>query len=129
VFRGGVMSGGAPFTKDVVYLYGLLQASTIIRSIFSVGRADCLLLLFCGKLDFADLPALAELAAVGLCRLPRFVPPWISDPRHLLAHLTYTTFMNQIESERITAVIRKLLENIPIVDLSGQTAAPTAAVV
>lgn len=129
VFRGGVMSGGAPFTKDVVYLYGLLQASTIIRSIFSVGRADCLLLLFCGKLDFADLPALAELAAVGLCRLPRFVPPWISDPRHLLAHLTYTTFMNQIESERITAVIRKLLENMPIVDLSGQTAAPTAAVV
>ncbi|HSM84144.1 MAG TPA: flavohemoglobin expression-modulating QEGLA motif protein [Nodosilinea sp.] len=121
VFRGGVLTGGAPFTKDVVYLYGLLQVSTAIRAMFSAGRADCLLLLFCGKLDIYDLPALAELTAAGLCRLPRFVPPWVSDPRYLLALLTYSTFMNQIESERSLAAVKKLLENTPIVDVSNRS--------
>ncbi len=114
VFRGGVMTGGAPFTKDVVYLYGLLQVSTAIRAIFSAGRADCLGLLFCGKLDIYDLPALAELTAAGLCQPPRFVPPWVSDPRYLLALLTYSTFMNQIESDLALAAAKKLLGNTPI---------------
>ncbi|MFQ4139855.1 flavohemoglobin expression-modulating QEGLA motif protein [Nodosilinea sp. PGN35] len=121
VFRGGVMTGGAPFTKDVVYLYGLLQVSTAIRAMFSAGRADCLLLLFCGKLDIYDLPALAELTAAGLCELPRFVPPWVSDPRYLLALLTYSTFMNQIESERALATVKKLLEHTPIVELPARS--------
>ncbi len=119
VFRGGVMTGGAPFTKDVVYLYGLLQIGTAIRAMFSAGRADCLMLLFCGKLDIFDLPALCELTAAGLCRLPRFVPPWVSDPRYLLALLTYSTFMNQIESERALEAAKKMLENAPIIDVSG----------
>lgn len=123
VFRGGVITGGAPFTKDVVYLYGLLQVGTAIRAMFSAGRADCLLLLFCGKLDIYDLPALAELTAAGLCQLPRFVPPWVSDPRYLLALLTYSTFMNQIESERSLAAAKKLLENTPIVEVSGRRGA------
>lgn len=117
VFRGGIISGGAPFTKDVVYLYGLLQVSTAIRAIFSAGRADCLRLLFCGKLDVLDLPALCELTAAGLCRLPQFVPPWVQDPRYLLALLTYSTFMNQIESERALAAAHALLANAPVVSL------------
>jgi uncharacterized protein (TIGR02421 family) len=118
VFRGGVTTGGAPFTKDVVYLYGLLQVSTAIRAMFSAGRADCLLLLFCGKLDIFDLPALCELTVAGLCRLPQFVPPWVSDPRYLLALLTYSTFMNQIESDRALEAAKKILENAPIIEVS-----------
>ncbi len=73
VFRGGVITGGAPFTKDVVYLFGLLLVSTVIRAIFSAGRSDCLRLLFCGKLELQDIPALCELACMGLlpvCTLP-----------------------------------------------------------
>ena len=122
VFRGGVITGGAPFTKDVVYLYGLLQVGTAIRAIFSAGRADCLLMLFCGKLDIYDLPALCELNTAGLCQLPRFVPPWVSDPRYLLALLTYSTFMNQIESEQALVAAKKLLENTPVVDVSARQA-------
>ncbi|HIK43714.1 MAG TPA: DUF1704 domain-containing protein [Leptolyngbyaceae cyanobacterium M65_K2018_010] len=117
VFRGGVITGGAPFTKDVVYIYGLLQVSTAIRAIFSAGRADCLFLLFCGKLDVFDLPALCELTAAGLCRLPRFVPPWVSDPRYMLALLTYSTFMNQIELERSQEAARKMLQNAPVIEM------------
>ena len=116
VFRGGVITGGAPFTKDVVYLFGLLQVSNAIHAIFSAGRSDCLRLLFCGKLDLQDIPALCELAAMGLCRSARYLPPWASDLRSLLAILTYSTFMNKIDPAPMMAVAQKLLENAPIVE-------------
>lgn len=117
VFRGGVVSGGAPFTKDVVYLFGLLQVSNTIRATFATGRADVLRLLFCGKLDFVDIPALCELCAMGLLRAPIYLPPWISDPRYLLALLTYSTFVNQIDTGHLAEVAERLLANAPVVKL------------
>jgi uncharacterized protein (TIGR02421 family) len=120
VFRGGVITGGAPFTKDVVYLFGLLQVSSVIRAIFSAGRSDCLRLLFCGKLEVQDIPALCELAAMGLCRPARYLPPWASDLRSLLALLTYSTFMNKIDPAPLMAVVQKLLENAPTVEFPDQ---------
>ena len=116
VFRGGVITGGAPFTKDVVYLFGLLRVSSSINAIFSAGRSDCLKLLFCGKLDVMDLPALAELTALGLCQLPQYLPPWIIDPRSLLALLTYSTFMTNVDLVKMTEVAERLLADTPIID-------------
>jgi uncharacterized protein (TIGR02421 family) len=115
VFRGGIITGGAPFTKDVVYLTGLLSINYVIRACFAAGRADCLHLMFCGKLDLFALPALCELYAMGLCRAPRFLPPWISDPRHLLAMLTFTVFANRLDIEPLVAVVTKLLDSAPVV--------------
>lgn len=117
VFRGGVVTGGAPFTKDLVYLLGLLQVDNFIRASFAAGRADCLSLLFCGKLDLFDIPALCELYALGLCRPPRFLPPWISDPRYLLAILTFSVFTSRVSLEPLIAVARKLLDRAPLVRL------------
>ncbi|MGZ8189722.1 MAG: tyrosine/phenylalanine carboxypeptidase domain-containing protein [Methylococcaceae bacterium] len=120
VFRGGVITGGAPFTKDVVYLFGLLSVSNAINAIFSAGRSDCLRLLFCGKLELQDIPALCELAAMGLCQPARYLPPWANDLRSLLAFLTYSTFMNKIDPAPMTAVVQKLLENAPVVEFPVQ---------
>ena len=120
VFRGGVITGGAPFTKDVVYFFGLLQVSNTIRAIFSAGRSDCLRLLFCGKLDLQDIPALCELTAMGLCQPARYLPPWASDLRSLLAILTYSTFMNKIDQTPMIVVAQKLLETAPIVQFSTE---------
>jgi uncharacterized protein (TIGR02421 family) len=117
VFRGGILTGGGPFTKDVVYLFGLLQVSNAIRAIFSAGRSDCLRLLFCGKLDLQDVPALAELTRMGLCRLPRHVPPWVSDSSSLLALLTYSTFINRMDMAPMIAVVEKMLESAPVIEL------------
>ena len=124
VFRGGVITGGAPFTKDVVYLFGLLQVSSVIRAIFSAGRSDCLYLLFCGKLEAQDIPALCELANMGLCRPARYLPPWASDLRSLLANLTYSTFINKIDQAPLVAVVQKLLENAPIVEFLVESKNP-----
>jgi len=117
VFRGGVITGGAPFTKYVVYLLGLLGVGNAIRAFFVSGRSDCLKLLFCGKLDFLDIPALCELYEMGLCQAPRYLPPWVSDPRYLLALLTYSTFMSKMDMEPLLIVAQRLLEAAPVVKL------------
>ncbi len=117
VFRGGVISGGAPFTKDVVYLFGLLQVSLAIRGAFAAGRSDVLRLLFCGKLDALDIPALCEVYAMGLLRAPLYLPPWISDPRYLLASFTYSTFMSQVDTGRLVEVVQQLLTHAPVVKM------------
>jgi len=117
VFRGGVISGGAPFTKDVVYLHGLLQVGFSIRAAFAAGRSDVLRLFFCGKLDALDIPALCELYAMGMVRAPLYLPPWISDPRYLLALFTYSTFINQVDLGQAQEVVQQLLERAPVVKL------------
>lgn len=123
VYRGGVITGGAPFTKDVSYVFGLLQVSNMVRAMFAAGRADVLRLLFCGKLDVQDLPVLCELAALGLCRAPRHRPPWATDPRSLLATLAYSTFINQIDLEPLTRYATQLVADSPIVSFESADAA------
>jgi len=117
VFRGGVVSGGAPFTKDVVYLFGLLRVTNTVRAIFAAGRADCLRLLFCGKMDIADIPALCELHALGLLRMPQHLPPWVHDPRFLLALLTYSSFINKMELQPLHDLAIQILADAPVVNL------------
>jgi uncharacterized protein (TIGR02421 family) len=115
VFRGGVLSGGAPFTKDVVYLFGLLQTSNALRATFMAGRADCIPLLFVGKLDVFDIPAIAELTAMGLCRPPRYLPPWAADPRFLMALLCYSTFTSGFDERPLREAATRMLAMAPIV--------------
>ncbi len=118
VFRGGDLRGGAPFTKDIVYLDGLLRVHNFLRSVVSSGRADCLPLLFCGKLDLEDIPVLCDLHARGLCFPPRFLPSWVSDMRFLLSYLAYSAFLNTIDLKRVTQHYDELLQSAPLVELS-----------
>ncbi|MEM9455463.1 MAG: flavohemoglobin expression-modulating QEGLA motif protein [Myxococcota bacterium] len=103
IFRGGVVKGGAPFTKDMVYLDGLCRVHVFVRAAVDTGRVDCLELLFMGKLDLQDVPALVELRRQGMCRAPRFVPPWVSDPRRLVAYFALTDVIGRAS----TAGLRK----------------------
>lgn len=114
VFRGGVLTGGAPFTKDSVYLDGFLRVSDYLRSVVSQGRTDCLQLLFCGKLDVDDVPALARLAELGLCRPPRYLPPWASDHRYLVTFLAYTTFLGSLPASDHHAADAEMLTHVPV---------------
>jgi len=119
VFRGGVLSGGAPFTKDIVYLDGLIRVHNFFRTLVTVGRADCMLLLFCGKLDLEDIPALCELSQMGLCLTPRYVPGWASDMRFLLSYLAYSAFLNKINLQAVGAHYESMLQGAPIVEVAN----------
>jgi uncharacterized protein (TIGR02421 family) len=109
VFRGGLLTGGAPFTKDGVYIEGLLRVHNFLRAVVQLGRIDCLHLLFCGKIDIEDVPALAVLAAQGLCEYPRFLPPWAADLRFLASYLAYSAFLNQVDLSAVRSHYAELL--------------------
>ncbi len=115
VFRGGVLEGGAPFTKDVVYLDGLLRVHDFLRSVVAAGRVDILQLLFCGKLSLADLPVLCELAGMGLLKAPRFLPPWAADRRFLVSYLAYSGFLERVKISRVQQRYAELLSSAPTV--------------
>lgn len=113
VFRGGRVEGGIAFTKDGVYLDGLLRVHNFMRTAVALGRADLLQLLFVGKLDIEDIPALAELRARGLCRAPDHLPPWAQDPRFLVSYLAYSSFLNTIDLTRLRAHYSALADAAP----------------
>ncbi|OFW98865.1 MAG: hypothetical protein A3E78_13635 [Alphaproteobacteria bacterium RIFCSPHIGHO2_12_FULL_63_12] len=103
VFRGGVLTGGAPFTKDTIYLGGLLEVHNFLRAAVKTGDAEFIRLLFVGKVDLADLDAMKLLRAEGLIDAPKFMPPWASDLRYLLSYLAYSTFLNEISLKDVVA--------------------------
>lgn len=113
VFRGGVISGGAPFTKDMVYLNGLLRVHNFMRTVVRMGRSDLIRVLFVGKMDIEDLPALAQLAAEGHLETPRFMPPWIKDLRFLVSYLAYSGFLNRVKMPGFQSYYREELKEVP----------------
>ena len=117
VFRGGVLTGGAPFTKDIVYLDGLIRVHNFLRTMVSAGRADCLRLLFCGKIDLEDLPVLGHFAQEGICKPPVFLPTWANDIRFLLCYLTYSSFLNRIDLSLVKNHYANMLDQIPPQDM------------
>lgn len=115
IFRGGVMTGGAPFTKDIVYLNGLLRVHNFMRTVVSLGRADLIRLVFVGKLDLEDIPALAQLANSGRLTLPKYMPPWAKDLRFLVSYLAYSSFLNQVKLPGFQAYYEDALADVPVV--------------
>jgi len=115
VFRGGVLTGGAPFTKDMVYLNGLLRVHNFMRTVVKLGRADLIRILFSGKMDIEDVPALAQMAASGRMRNPEFMPPWAKDLRFLVSYMAYSGFLNQVKMPGFQKYYEEELEHVPVV--------------
>ncbi len=117
IFRGGPLGGGAPFTKDGVYVSGLLAVMAFVKAAFKADRADTLGLLFSGKLDLGAIPALAELRSMGLCRPASNLPPWASDPGWVLTWLTLSNFTSRIDLDTVGASIGRMLDRCPRVEI------------
>ena len=97
VVRGGLVEGGAPFTKDVCYLDGLLRVSNFLRVAITKGHPSYVPLLFVGKLDLDDIPMIAHLHSEGLVDAPAFLPRWARDLGFLTAYMSYSAFLNETD--------------------------------
>jgi len=95
-----------------------LRVHNFLRAAVASGRSDCLRLLFVGKLDIEDVPALCHLAEMGLLRPPAYLPPWAVDLRFLVAYLAYSAFLNQVDLHTIRAHYAELLADAPPVSFA-----------
>jgi uncharacterized protein (TIGR02421 family) len=95
VCRGGLVEGGAPFTKDVCYLDGLLRVTNFLRIALVKGQTHFVRLLFAGKLAIEDVPLYERLFREGLVREPAFLPAWAQDLAYLTAFMSYAAFLGE----------------------------------
>lgn len=99
VFRGGDVRGGIVFTKDAVYLQGLLELHTFLRLAIRDNRPGLVGNLFAGRLTMADALRLEPLFAQGWLKPPVYIPAWASDLRRLAAMMAYSAFIATIKLE------------------------------
>lgn len=97
VCRGGLVEGGAPFTKDICYLDGLLRVTNFLRVALVKGHVDYVRLFFAGKIDVSDVPLFGRLRQEGLVSEPRYLPNWARDLSYLTAFMSFTAFLGEID--------------------------------
>jgi uncharacterized protein (TIGR02421 family) len=96
VFRGGVLEGGAPFTKDICYGKGLAQDWAFVQSAIDEGALERIALLFLGKISLDDIPMLQEHVASGLIRPPIHLPPMIRDLHGLTSMMAFGSLFSRL---------------------------------
>lgn len=101
VFRGVPVTGGAAFTKDGVYLAGLVRIHTFFRWCLRQKKLALTHRLFAGKLALEDVFDLAPAFEDGSIVAPRFLPPWARRAHGLAGLLAFSLFANSIRLDRV----------------------------
>ncbi len=102
VFRGGAVKDGIVFTKDAVYLQGLLEVHTLCRLAIRDNKPNLLSNLFAGRLTIADAVRLDPLFESGWLLPPVYVPEWAADLRRLAASMAFSAFAGSIDLDKAT---------------------------
>ena len=101
VFRGVPTSGGAAFTKDTVYLRGLIGVHTFFRWALKHDKLRLCRMLFAGKMTLADVQRFEPLFDSGDLAAPRWLPHWVARANGLAGMLAFSLFANRIRLEQI----------------------------
>ena len=103
VFRGAPTTGGAAFTKDAVYLHGLLSVHTFFRWALKNQKLKLCRSLFAGKMTLHDVLALEPFFDSGYIAAPAYIPPWVQRANGLAGTLAFSLFANRIRLDRVEA--------------------------
>ncbi len=102
VFRGGVVSGGSPFTKDISYCVGFVRVYNFIRTNVRLGMPELLPFLFVGKVALEDVPVLYEYHKRGVIDFPRYLPQKFADLNGLSVWMAFSNFLNRMKLDKIS---------------------------
>jgi uncharacterized protein (TIGR02421 family) len=97
LYRGGLVEGGAPFTKDACYLAGLLHVYAFLSTFVRAGFRDEVEMLVAGRIALDDVVALVELRTMGLLERPRHRPRWLAHWSTLLPYFAFASFLEGME--------------------------------
>ena len=101
VFRGVPTDGGHAFTKDAVYLRGLINVHTFFRWALRQDRLALCRWLFAGKMTLGDALHFAPLFEAGVLQPARWLPAWVRRANGLAGALAFSLFANRIRLDRI----------------------------
>lgn len=101
VFRGVPPGGGMAFTKDTVYLRGLVSVHTFFRDMLARDRLQVCRWLFAGKMTLNDAVVFAPLFEAGILQPPRWLPHWVSRANGLAGMLAFSLFANRIRMDQL----------------------------
>lgn len=106
VFRGAPLGGGSAFTKDTVYLHGLMEVHTFFRWCMRHQKLGLTRLLFAGRMTISDVLRLEPFFGEQILASPLYLPPWMGRSTALSAYLAFSVFANEIRIEELGAGYR-----------------------
>jgi uncharacterized protein (TIGR02421 family) len=110
ICRGGLVSGGAPFTKDAAYLAGLLHVYAFLSVYVRGGFRDEVELLLAGRIHLDDVGALLTLQRAGLLARPKYRPRWLQNWSTLLPYFAFASFMGGVDLRPVEQHYAHLLQ-------------------
>jgi uncharacterized protein (TIGR02421 family) len=110
ICRGGLVEGGAPFTKDACYLAGLLHVYAFLSTFVRAGFGDEVEMLVAGRIALDDVVALAELRNMGLLTRPKHRPTWLDRWSTLLPYFAFASFMDEVDLAPVEGHYRALID-------------------
>lgn len=110
VFRGGMIEGGAPFTKDISYCRGFIENYNFMRAAIRAGKPQLIPFLFTGKLSVDDVPLLYQKYQEGIVDAPHHLPPQFVDLNGLAVWMSFSSFLNMIDLKKIQEHYNKLFK-------------------
>jgi uncharacterized protein (TIGR02421 family) len=102
VFRGGVVEGGAPFTKDAAYQRGYCRTFNFLRVALERRDLDLVRAFLAGKMSVDDAELVRDLIEEGICTGPIHLPAWFEDVDRLNATVTHSVTMNRFSLPTIS---------------------------
>ena len=111
VFRGGVLEGGAPFTKDAAYQRGYCRTFNFLRAALEQRDVDLVRAFLAGKMSVDDAELVRDLVEEGICAPPVLLPEWFIDIDRLNAFVTHSVTMNRFSLPSVAryyAALRKV---------------------
>jgi hypothetical protein len=97
VFRGGNVRGSVAFTKDVVYLRGLLYTVAFMREALNAGRFELAQLIFAGRMTIGDVVRMQGVLRKGAVKAPLYTPRWLHTEDRLTTYLQKSRFAAAID--------------------------------
>ncbi|MCK6589768.1 MAG: flavohemoglobin expression-modulating QEGLA motif protein [Polyangiaceae bacterium] len=109
VFRGGLLEGGAPFTKDACYCRGIVLNYAFMRAAIQLDRAALIPFLFVGKVAHEDVPVLYAHLTDGIVKPPPYLPPMFDDMNGLAIWICYSSFFSRLGGTAIVEHYAKIM--------------------
>lgn len=101
IFRGGDVKGKVVFTKDTVYLKGLLSVHTFLRKAIESRKILYPMHLFAGRMTLGDVHSLEEFFGNSFIQDATFKPAWVANQEGLAAFLCYSAFTNKLNLSEV----------------------------